>query len=130
MAYTIPTVKFPDGTYVMGSKNIAARLEKEHPTPPLPVDSPILEGLPKLGDKIMTPLKGIQIPGVYTNILPEGSKEYFARTREARFGKSLLQLRKETGVEEAWIEALPGIKELGELLKANGGPFVMGDKRE
>ncbi|CZR69457.1 uncharacterized protein PAC_19357 [Phialocephala subalpina] len=40
---------------------------------------------------------------------------------------NLLQLKNEIGGEEAWMEALPGIKALGELLGKNGGPFVEGD---
>jgi len=127
MAYTIPAMQFPDGTYVMDSKKIAERLEKEHPEPSLHLDSPILEGLTKIGNNVMMPLRGISIPGVYTNVLREGSKEYFGRTRAARFGKPLHQVAKEDGGEEAWMEALPGIKTLGELIRANGGPFVMGD---
>lgn len=114
----------------MDSKKIAARLEKDHPEPPLHLDSPILEEVMKLGNKIMSPIKAITNAGVYRNLLPERSKEYFGRTREKRFGKPILQLAKENGGEEAWLEALPGIKELAELLKANGGPFMMGKSRE
>jgi hypothetical protein len=114
----------------MDSKEIAARLEKDYPEPPLYLDSPILEEVMKLGNKIMSPIKAITNAGVYTNLLPNRSKEYFGRTREQKFGKPILQLAKENGGEEAWLEALPGIKELMELLKVNGGPFVMGQIRE
>ncbi|KUJ16644.1 uncharacterized protein LY89DRAFT_685548 [Mollisia scopiformis] len=124
--YTIPVVQFPDGTYVMDSKKIATRIEKEHPEPHLHLDSPILEQLSKITPKAMGPLRGIALPGVHANLLPERSKEYFGRTRQARLGKTLEQYGKDSGGEEAWMEALPGIKELGELVKANGGPFVMG----
>ncbi|KAF8854070.1 putative glutathione S-transferase [Acephala macrosclerotiorum] len=125
--YTIPAMQFSDGTYIMDSKAIATRLEKDHPTPSLHLDSPILEDLARIGNNIMMPLQGIRMLGVYENVLPPRSKEYFGRTREARVGKPLLQLKKETDVEEAWMEALPGIKALGEMLKKNGGPFVEGD---
>lgn len=129
-SYTIPTVQFPDGTYIMDSIKIATKIEKDHPEPPLHLDSPILPEVIKIGNKIMAPIKGITTAGVYTNLLPETSKEYFGRTREKRFGKPILQFAKENGGEEAWLEALPGIKELADLLKANGGPFVMGKTRE
>lgn len=128
--YTIPAVQFPDGTYVMDSMKIAARIEKEHPKPSLYLDDPILEDLQKIGNKIMLPLSGVWRAGVYENVIPNRSKEYFRRTREARLGKSIAQALKETGGEEAWLEALPGIKELGSLIIARGGPFVLGLTRE
>lgn len=114
----------------MDSKAIATRLEQDHPNPSLHLDSPILEDVTKIWNNIMTPLQGIKLHGVYENVLPPKSKEYFRRTREAKVGKTLLQLKKETGGEEAWMEALPGIKALGELLRKNGGPFAEGDTRE
>lgn len=110
----------------MGSKEIATRVEKEHPEPPLPLGSPILEGLSRIEYDIMQPLRGIWQSGTYTNVLPQRSKDYFVKTREERL--FLLQQAKESG-EEAWIEASPAIKEVGDILKANGGPFVMGEKR-
>lgn len=65
-----------------------------------------------------------------SNLLNPPSKEYFERTREARLGMSLEQLAKESGGEEAWLAAVPGLKELGALIKGNGGPFVMGEIRK
>ena len=64
------------------------------------------------------------------NILNDSSKEYFERTRAQTLGKSLQEYAQTDGGEEAWIEALPGIKGLGEIIKKNGGPFVMGDTRK
>lgn len=129
MAYTIPAVQFPDGTYIMDSRPIAQRLEKDHPTPSLHLDSPILPEVAKLLPGIRDPLRGVWLPKVPANLLPERSREYFVRTREKRWGKPLAQVQAEHGGEEAWIEAMPGIKALGEVVKANGGPFVMGDTR-
>lgn len=114
----------------MDSMKIAERLEKDYPTPSLHLDSPLVEEVNKVLNNIMMPLRGIAIPGVYTNVVSEPSKEYFGRTRGERVGKPLHQFAKENGGEEAWMEALPGIKALGVLLKENGGPFVTGDTRE
>jgi len=125
--YTIPTVKFPDGTYIMDSKPISQRLERDHPSPSLHLDSPILPEVERLLPKVMTALRGVWMPRVPTNLLNEPSRDYFVRTREERFGKSLHQVMKEIGGEEAWIEALPVIKELRQVVKARGGPFVMGE---
>jgi hypothetical protein len=127
--YTIPTVRFESGEYVMGSKAIATRLERDHPTPPLHLDSPILTQVEQLLPKIQEPLRAVWMPRV-PNILSEPSKEYFERTRAEGLGKSLEEYAKTDGGEEAWIEALPAIKGLGEIIKKNGGPFVMGDTRK
>lgn len=43
--------------------------------------------------------------------------------------KPLEELKKQTGGEEAWMEALPSLRELGEVLTAKDGPFCMGDTR-
>ena len=113
----------------MESKAIATRLERDHPSPPLHMDSPKLKQVEQLLSKIRDPLKAVWMPRV-PNILPERSKEYFERTRAEALGKPLEEFAKLNGGEEAWIEAMPGIKELGELIKKEGGPFVMGDSRE
>lgn len=113
----------------MDSKPIAERLEKDYPSPSLHLDSPILEEVyPAIG-KIAMPLRAVWLPRVPVNLLNERSSEYFHRTREQGIGKPLTQFMKEEGGEEAWVEALPAIKALGELVKKNGGPYVMGKTR-
>lgn len=129
-AYTIPIMQFPDGKYIMESHAIATRLENDHPTPSLHLDSPLLPKVEDLLSKVTGPLHGVWKPLVPSNLLNPPSKEYFERTREARLGMSLEQLAKESGGEEAWLAAVPGLKELGALIKGNGGPFVMGEIRK
>lgn len=118
-AYTIPTMQFPDGTYVMDSQNLAERIEKDHPEPPLHLDSPLLEQVNDFGPKIMAIIRPMVIAGVYANLLPEKSRGYFEKHGRVK------QLPEEQEQEELWTQASPGIKELGELLRANGGPFLM-----
>ncbi len=43
-----------------------------------------------------------------------------------RYGKSFSQLKEESGGEEAWMESLPETHALGEVVKGNGGPLIMG----
>ncbi|KAH7309250.1 hypothetical protein BKA65DRAFT_519492 [Rhexocercosporidium sp. MPI-PUGE-AT-0058] len=124
--YTIPAVQFSDGKYIMGSTPIAERLEKEYPSPSLHLDSPIIGEVYSVIGKITETLRAVWLPRVPVNLLNECSSEYFHRTREAFIGKPLTQYMKEEGGEEAWVEALPAIKALGELVKKNGGPYVMG----
>ncbi|PVH71792.1 hypothetical protein DL98DRAFT_520881 [Cadophora sp. DSE1049] len=124
--WTIPAMMFTDGTYIMDSKPIAERLEKDYPTPSLHLDSPIIQEIyPAIG-AIARPLRAVWLPRVPVNLLNERSSEYFHRTREEVVGKPLAQFMKEEGGEEAWVEALPAIKSLGELAKRNGGPYVLG----
>ena len=42
----------------------------------------------------------------------------------------LPQLEKEMGGDDAWVNATPALKELGTLLKTEGGPFLMGKTGE
>jgi hypothetical protein len=127
--YTIPTIRLESGEYVMDSDAIAARLERDHPSPSLHLDSPILAQVEEVLTKIQFPLMGVWMPRV-PSILNERSREYFERTRAERLGKSLEEFSKTNGGEEAWIEALPGIIALGELIRKEGGPYVMGKERK
>jgi hypothetical protein len=114
----------------MDSKPIADRLEREHPSPSLHLDSPILTEVMDILPKIDRPLAAATRPLVPVNLLNERSSEFFHRTREEDIGKPLAQWMREKGGEEAWIGALSGIKMLGDVVKANGGPFVMGKTRK
>lgn len=114
----------------MDSKLIAARLEQDYPAPSLSLDSPILQEVYKLIRDIANPTYAVWMPKVPENLLNEPSKEYFYRTREEGVGKPLAVYAKEEGGEEAWIEVLPSIRALGELVKKNGGPFIMGKTRQ
>jgi hypothetical protein len=43
-------------------------------------------------------------------------------------GKSLQAFAESHGGEEAWMEALPGLKKLGEILTREEGAFVLGSE--
>jgi hypothetical protein len=125
--YSIPAVRFPDNTYIMDSKAIALRLEKDYPSPSMHMDSSILPEVERIIPGINAALRGVWCPKVPPKLLNEPSREYFVRTREERFGIKFANMAETTGGEEAWMEALPAIKALGEILKKNGGPFVDGE---
>lgn len=114
----------------MDSKKIAQRLEKDQPVPSLKLDDPVLPEVERLFRKIMGPLVAVWLPHVPYNLLNEPSKEYFIRTREEDIGKPLKQFAQESGGEEAWIQALPALKELGDLLRKHDGPFLLGPDGE
>ncbi|KAK0124742.1 hypothetical protein ONS96_008624 [Cadophora gregata f. sp. sojae] len=117
---------FTDGTHIMDSKPIAERLEKDYPIPSLHLDSPIIQEIYPAVGAIAKPLRAVWLPRVPVNLLNPRSSEYFHRTREEDVGKPLAQFMKEEGGEEAWVEALPAIKSLGELVKKEGGPYLLG----
>lgn len=123
--YTIPTIRIGSDEYVMDSYKIATEIEQLHPSPPLHLDSSILRRVQELMAQGLTPLRGVLIPNISRKLNPP-SEEYFEKTRSARFGMPLAQLEKEQGGESAWAGAEPAMKELGAILRAQGGPFVLG----
>ena len=123
--YTSPAICISD-KYVMDSRKIADVLEKAYPSPPLHLDSPILKKVEELVPQCVRSLGPLFLPRVPQNVLNPRSAEYFRRTRSERLGMDLSQLEKEKGGEKAWKVVEPKWKELGSLLKAEGGPFFMG----
>ena len=128
--YTIPAIRFSDNTYMMDSRKIAAELEKRHPSPSLHLDSELLPRVEDLLAKSLMHMRPVLIPKTPDALLNPPSKEYFERTREQMFGKSLEHMEKEQGGEEAWKAAEPALKEIGDVLRARGGPFMMGKEGE
>ena len=128
--YTIPTIRDANGRYIMDSRKIAFALEEQYPEPSLHLDSPVLPKVEACVAKAVMPLRAVILPPTPRNLLNTASAEYFERTREARFGMPLRQFEKEQGGDKAWEEATPALKEAGELLRANGGPFVLGETGE
>jgi len=124
--YTSPTVRLPDGTYVMDSRKIADALEARYPNPPsLQLDSPYQARLEALWDKIVTPLRTVFVPLVPKIFLNPRSQEYFVADREKTVGMSLDKYGE--GAEEGLNNAKPAIKELGDMLRENpDGPFFQG----
>ena len=110
----------------MDSAKIASELEKQYPEPPLHVDSPDLAKVEAGVFNMFMQLRPAMIPLVPRNLLNTASVEYFERTRKERVGMSLAQWEKEQGGDKAWEKATPAFKEVGDMLRANGGPFLLG----
>lgn len=109
----------------MDSFAIAKYLESNNPNPSLHLDSPYLERIVTLLPKAAGPLAPIFVPGVQGNLLNPPSADYFRRTREPRFGKTLEELAK--GADEAWETSKPHIKEIAAMLREDdSGPYFMG----
>ncbi|KAL8790229.1 MAG: hypothetical protein Q9195_006452 [Heterodermia aff. obscurata] len=124
--YTIPALQLPDGTHMMDSRKIATELEHRYPSPSLRLDSPVLEKVEGLIQRLTAPLVGVFMPKVPMAVLNPPSAEYFERTRAKRFGKTLSELGKDSDEETAWAQVEPALKEMGDILKAEGGPFALG----
>ena len=110
----------------MDSRKIAVELETQYPEPSLHLDSPVLPKVEACVLGMVTPLGPVVLPPIPRKFLNTASKEYFERTREARFGMPLQQLEKEQGGDKAWEEATSAFKEVGDMLRAEGGPFILG----
>ncbi|KAK3950142.1 hypothetical protein QBC32DRAFT_326372 [Pseudoneurospora amorphoporcata] len=134
-AYTIPTIKFPDGTYVMDSKEIAQALEERYPSPQYPslhLDSPVLAKLePLVNPGLLGKVVGIFVPGVAKRVLAPASADYFIKTREEAFGMKLDELEKTQGGVGVYTDKIAGqLREVTSLLNEtkDKGPFFEGDK--
>lgn len=125
--YTIPTVRLGSGTYVVDSKQIAFELEKLQPEPSLHLESPLWEQAQQAVMKVWTALIPVIMPQVPRNLLNPTSMEYFERTRSERFGMPLDELEETKGGDKAWAAAQEPIRQLTDLLKANEGPYFMGE---
>lgn len=123
--YTVPTVQFPDGTPLMDSRKIATELEQRYPSPSLRLDSPVLKEVEELVGKIMPFLWLTVVFPKAKSTIPPRSAEHFERAFIEQGGKSVSQLVEGIG-EDARTKAEPAMKELGHLLKAEGGPFLLG----
>ena len=123
--YTSPAIQYDDGTFAMDSIKIARDLEKRYPSPSLHLDNPIVANFSCA--KFQRPLIPHIVPKVPGKLLNERSAEYFFRTRDGKYGMPLSQLEKEKANEECWEEAKEGAKELVDILKKSGGPYILGE---
>ncbi|KAL1791839.1 hypothetical protein ACET3X_009590 [Alternaria dauci] len=124
--YTIPAIKHANGTYQMDSWPIALELEKQYPTPSLHLDDPIVVRIRDHIPKIIGPLRPLLIPQVPVVMLNKPSADYYYETREKMFGKPLEQVEKDANAEECWEKAAAPAKEMGDLLRKNGGLYFLG----
>jgi glutathione S-transferase len=131
---TLPAIWDPSTkTGVSGSAHIAGYLDKTYPaTPRVWFDgigdyNQITDGVFILPE--LMPLARFILPAVYENIVNPASKDYFRRTREARFGRKLEEVTPVGGEkEETWKQIRKGFDIIDGWLQKNGGPYALGEQ--
>ena len=124
--YTSPTIRLPDGRYVMESKKIALALEPLYPNPSVHLDSPYQSRIESLLPQIITHVRPIFMPLVQKTFLNPPSHAYFTADREKTIGMSLEKYH-EKNAEKGFEEAKPYLRQLGEMYKeVSDGPFLGG----
>ena len=125
--YTIPAIKFPDGTYVMGSRAVAEAINERYPEPAIELKPPVNDKLIQSMSKIMDIIAPIYFTLIPRNILNKASHEHWYRTRNVYAGMPLDQFWNEKGGETAWKAAEPHIRDITAMLKEKPeGPFFEG----
>ncbi|KEY66741.1 hypothetical protein S7711_06787 [Stachybotrys chartarum IBT 7711] len=129
--YTIPAVRFPDGTFAMDSKAIYPEIERRYPSPAypsVPSDDAATQQTYQFTSACLSALAPVVLPIIPRSILSEYSAEYFQRTRKQWFGMSLDELEAQKGGDDAWARSKESFGQAAALLKKNGGPFLLGQQ--
>ncbi|KAF2131525.1 hypothetical protein P153DRAFT_365107 [Dothidotthia symphoricarpi CBS 119687] len=124
--YTIPAIKYTNGTYAMDSWSIAQDLEVQVSSASLHLDNPIVERIRDHAGKMMETLVVHFVPKI-PSVLNGPSAEYIDRAREQDFGAPLKEVEREYATEECWEKAKKPATEAGDWLRKNGGPFFLGE---
>jgi hypothetical protein len=115
----------------MDSAIIAPVLEKQVPEPSLNLENELHNKVGPLVGQSIGPL----MPKVYARIgeviIPDSYREEWVKGKEAQFGCTMQENVERAGGDQAWKNAEPGFKTLGEFMKANkkdDGPFILGSQ--
>ena len=129
--YTLPVLRFADGSYVMDSANIVQKLESAYPEPSLRLDAELGKQTQGAMGAYAYPLMPVFMPRLRRDVQREDSSDWIKADRERRFGMPEEQLEKEKGGEEAWRKAEPAGKKFEAFMKEqkkDDGPFLQGSK--
>ncbi|KAK5677174.1 hypothetical protein LTS10_010363 [Elasticomyces elasticus] len=126
--YTIPVLKFPDGTLVMDSHEIAKRVERLYPRPSVGLDDDVLEEVTQLTKEILVSFLPDLIP-LSRDTMDESGRAWFEADRSALLRMSCDEYARLHGGEVAWGNAEGSMVKLKAALnehKTSEGPFVRG----
>ena len=127
--YTVPTVRMPDGSYIMESKRIARAIESLQPEPSVHLDHAVLRRVQDAWLEVLPPLVPTLVPRMPLYTLRGPSIEFHKASRARDFGMPLTELEAKYGGEKAWKAAEPGLTAWVDVLNENDrGPFCLGDR--
>ncbi|CAE6468993.1 unnamed protein product [Rhizoctonia solani] len=137
--YTLPMIADPSSdpskgpTYIANSFKIALYLDDKYPSPDYPTLFPpgtraLQQVFIERVSSLILPMAPTMLPLVgQPGFLDDRGEEYYRRTRQAKFGKSLEQLAEE-GLQ-TWGKVQESWETFGRLLESDTtGPFVMGTR--
>ncbi|PPQ95558.1 hypothetical protein CVT26_008585 [Gymnopilus dilepis] len=131
--YTLPAIHDPTtGAYVSESLSIAEYLEKTYPDTPavFPCNTLSLQAPFHLPFRAYLKVYfQFGVPAAH-GVLNAPSAEYFRRTREASFGKTLEELLPQGDrAKEEWAKVQEGMGKVSQWYEKNGGkgPFLLGE---
>lgn len=127
--YTIPAIKFPDGTWSQESRAIADLIEKRYPEPSVHLDSPYQSRIVEVLPRAFMPIMAIGLNQIPKRLLNPASVEYWMKDRTDHIGTDLGEYEAQNGGEKAFAAAGPAIQEVTAMLKENpDGPFFSGQE--
>lgn len=126
--YTIPTVRFPDGTWVMDSKKIAEAIEARYPSPSANLQSPYQAKMEQLVSPMILTLFGLVIKEIPDNLLNKSSEDYWNKHRAERVGMPVDKFAELKGGQTALDAARTPLEEITKLYKEHSeGAFLEGN---
>lgn len=123
--YSSPAIRYDDGVLQMDSWPIAQELERRYPLPSLHLDDPTVLHMRDNVSLMMRPIFAHIIAKI-AHMLPKPSADYFYETREKKLGAPIDQIAAQAK-ESDWEDIQDKVKETGDLLRKNGGPFFLGE---
>lgn len=136
--YTAPVVRFPDGSYVMESGDIAQKLDVTSPEPSLRLDDALQKQAQDVCNQLIFPMVAFIFSRVHSEIITDEEKAWFRNDRETR---ARAMLKRDSITLEEWdreaggMSAIkgcePGMEQMSKFLKEHkqdDGPFILGRK--
>nr|POE56855.1 hypothetical protein CFP56_70107 [Quercus suber] len=125
--YTIPVVRFPDGRYIMESRQIADEIEKLYPEPSAHIDDPVHARVQSAWRGVMMILQAVLVPRMPRECLSGPTIQFHRSSRSITYGMGLEEYEAQSGGEPCWQAAAPRLKALADILNENQeGPFCLG----
>ncbi|KAF2168175.1 hypothetical protein M409DRAFT_21619 [Zasmidium cellare ATCC 36951] len=129
--FSVPTVRFPDGTYVMDSAAIAKELEYRYPSPSFRLNPKLEEEAHGAMGKVFMAL-AVPLMPYATEVVSLEDLEWFKTDRARRFGMTVeVAFDKSKDPVPHFVAAKPAFEECSRVLKAHKvdeGPFLLGSQ--